>query len=218
MNEIAIKLQTMLESDDTVDSQVHVTAQDLYRTTQLETGYGQGGDVYNWPYFCHSIMQYLVWPDGLEQRLQNLRGRAEHDWDHIIVAGDLGIVLTTLDFMLSVSMNWRRSQTRAMLNYTSCGWTNHPDDQTIAMRPNSFRPMHVSKSVSYPLQRPGGPSRIRSGIAVLSIPAKMGQACSGNNYQSLSDRQISDGATGSTSTYTQRRTMRFRSDGRTLSV
>ncbi|MGC6418584.1 MAG: hypothetical protein ACON3Z_15785 [Bradymonadia bacterium] len=130
VNEIALKLQTMLESDEMVDSQVLVTAQDLYRTTQLETGYGQGGDVYNWPYFCHSIMQYLVWPDGLEQRLQNLRGMTEHDWDHIIVTGDPGIVLTTPGFhALGVhELATLAAEGDAQLHIL-VGWTNQPDDQ-----------------------------------------------------------------------------------------
>ena len=130
VDDIAIKLQTLLESADTVNSSVIVAAEDLYRTKQLDTGYGQGGDVYNWAYYCHSLMQYLVWPDDLEQRRQALRGLADHDWDHVIVTGDPGIILKTPGFHalgvheLATLVDEGDAQLHLLV-----GWTNQPDDQ-----------------------------------------------------------------------------------------
>ena len=37
-------------------------------------------------------MQYLMWPEGRDERLAQLSGNGVHDWDHVIIAGDPYIV------------------------------------------------------------------------------------------------------------------------------
>ncbi len=93
-DQIARDLQAILSGDNTLDDTINVVAEDIYRTQVITTGYGQRGDNYDWPYHCHSLAQYFVWPDGREGRLANLLGNGEHDWDHVVIAGDPHIVST----------------------------------------------------------------------------------------------------------------------------
>ena len=71
---IATELQNILSQDATLDAQVNVVAENLFRSKELVTGYGQGGDEYTWMYYCHSLAQYYFWPEGREDRLKNLSG------------------------------------------------------------------------------------------------------------------------------------------------
>jgi hypothetical protein len=91
-DQIAAELQNILSADGTLSADVNVVAEDIYRTKQLITGYGQGGDEYDWTYHCHSLAQYYFWPEGRSERLANLSGKGDTDWDQVIIGGDPTIV------------------------------------------------------------------------------------------------------------------------------
>ena len=91
---IVSELQSILSGDTTLPLAVNVVAEDLYRSKQHVTGYGQGGDEYSWTYYCHSLTQYYYWPEGREARLSNLAGQGGVDWDHVVIGGDPNIVST----------------------------------------------------------------------------------------------------------------------------
>ena len=89
---IVRELQSILNDDLEIEGAVTVIAEDIYRTRQVLTGLGSRGDSYDWMYSCHSLMQYLMWPEGRDERLAQLSGNGVHDWDHVIIAGDPYIV------------------------------------------------------------------------------------------------------------------------------
>ena len=95
---IADHLRNILTQDASVDLSINVVAEDLYRSQVETTGYGQGRDTYDWPYFCHSLAQYYFWPEGRAERRALLRGEGEHDWDYVVLAGDPHIISTLPGF------------------------------------------------------------------------------------------------------------------------
>jgi hypothetical protein len=94
-DQIAAELQSILSADATLSVDVNVVAEDMYRTKQLVTGYGQSGDEYNWFYYCHSFAQYYFWPEGRDARMANLAGQGAVDWDQVVIGGDPNIVSET---------------------------------------------------------------------------------------------------------------------------
>jgi hypothetical protein len=91
-DQIAAELQNILSADPSVSVSVNVVAEDIHRTQQIVTGYGQGGDEYTWTYMCHSLAQYYYWPEGRDARMENLAGNGDVDWDQVVIAGDPHIV------------------------------------------------------------------------------------------------------------------------------
>ena len=93
-DEVAMELQRILSADESLALNVNVVAENIHRSKELLTGYGQGGDEYSWTYYGHSLMQYYFWPEDRDERLRNLAGQGEADWDQVIIAGDPQIIAT----------------------------------------------------------------------------------------------------------------------------
>lgn len=89
------ELQNILAADPNISVDVYVESEDIYTSKQVATGVGQGGTANNMTYFRHSLMQYYYWPEGLENRKQNLSGNKDRDWDYVVIAADPYIVATT---------------------------------------------------------------------------------------------------------------------------
>ncbi len=92
---IAAELQSILSGDPSLSLDVNVVAEDVYRSAQIVTGYGQAGDEYDWAYHSHSLAQYYYWPEGRDERLAELAGDGELDWDQVIIGADPNIVAET---------------------------------------------------------------------------------------------------------------------------
>lgn len=91
---VAAELQRILTDDESIEVAVNVVAEDIHLSKDVLTGYGQGGEEYEWTYYGHSLVQYLFWPDGQAPRLANLAGEGEADWDQVVIAGDPYILST----------------------------------------------------------------------------------------------------------------------------
>jgi hypothetical protein len=91
----AEELQNILLADPEISVGVYVESEDIYTSKQVATGVGQGGSANNLTYHRHSLMQYYYWPEGLDNRNQNLSGNNAKDWDYVVIAADPYIVATT---------------------------------------------------------------------------------------------------------------------------
>jgi len=91
---IASQLQSILDGDGDVAIPVNVVAEDIHHSALITTGYGQGGDTYDWTYRAHSLTQYFYWPEGQADRMANLKGEGAVDWDHVVIAADPYIIAT----------------------------------------------------------------------------------------------------------------------------
>jgi hypothetical protein len=89
---IAEQLQAILDADPTNTLTAQVQAEDIYTSLMLTTGYGQNGANYDFVYYRHSLMQWYHWPEGIEDRKQQLLGEGDTDWDVVVLAADPHIV------------------------------------------------------------------------------------------------------------------------------
>jgi len=85
---IAAHLDSMLSQDLAGTNSVHVEFEDVYTSKVVRTAYNQAVSWYDVNYHRYSLAQYLFWPDGKAERLANLRGEGDHEWDYIIISGD----------------------------------------------------------------------------------------------------------------------------------
>ncbi len=90
----ASELQKILTSDTNITATVYVAAEDMYQNKQISVGLGSGGSTYDYTFSRHSLMQYYYWPEGYEDRMQNLAGNKDKDWDYVVIAADPYIVAT----------------------------------------------------------------------------------------------------------------------------
>ncbi len=67
---------------------VKVTYQDIYTTKDTPVGLGSVGKETPTTFHCHSLAQYVFWPQGREARLTNLHNKATTKWDYIYIVGD----------------------------------------------------------------------------------------------------------------------------------
>ncbi len=88
------ELQKILTGDTNVSTTVHVEAEDMYENKQISVGLGSGGDSYDYTFSRHSLTQYYYWPEGYEDRMQNVSGNKDKDWDYVVIAADPYIVAT----------------------------------------------------------------------------------------------------------------------------
>ena len=94
-NQIAEELQSILSADASINFDINVVAEDIHMSKVVTVGLGGGGTEYNWTHYSHSLMQYYYWPDGLDDRMANLRGDAGTDWDYVVIGADPYIISTT---------------------------------------------------------------------------------------------------------------------------
>lgn len=67
---------------------VKVTYQDIYATKETPVGLGSAGREMPTTFHCHSLAQYIFWPEGREARLANLQNKGTTKWDYIYIVGD----------------------------------------------------------------------------------------------------------------------------------
>jgi len=90
---VATELQNILSADEAVSLDVSVVAEDIYRTRSVPSGIA-GSFTAELTYSSHSLVQYFYWPDGRNERMDNLAGQGNEDWDHVVLAADPHIVAT----------------------------------------------------------------------------------------------------------------------------
>jgi len=86
-NQITIELQNILSADTSISIAVNVVAEDIYRTKNVTTGIANQ-ITSNLDYFCHSLVQYYYWPDEHQERMKNLAGLGNVDWDFVVIGAD----------------------------------------------------------------------------------------------------------------------------------
>jgi hypothetical protein len=82
---IATQLQAILDQSDGFSG--HVESRDIYSQKSIEFALGGGGDLYTWPFYRHSLLQYYYWPEPSIHK--ELKGQLEHQWDYVVFIGDL---------------------------------------------------------------------------------------------------------------------------------
>jgi hypothetical protein len=91
-NQISEELQNILSTNENLSIDVNVIAEDIHMSSLITVGLGGAGTEYNWTHHSHSLVQYYYWPEGYEDRIENLSGHGENDWDYVIIGADPYIV------------------------------------------------------------------------------------------------------------------------------
>lgn len=89
---IAAELENILSQDTSLNLEVHISFEDIYKEKVITYGLGQAGNTMNSYHYAHSLTQYYYWPDQQTERLKNLTGEAAHKWDYVVIAADPYIV------------------------------------------------------------------------------------------------------------------------------
>lgn len=99
LGSVAEQLTAILSEDENVTTAINVTYEDTYKAKELTVGLGSDAtNQYQYTHYAHSLMQYYYWPEGQTERLSNLKGDGEKDWDYVIIAADPYIVSKTPGF------------------------------------------------------------------------------------------------------------------------
>jgi len=85
---VATHLSSILSQDLAVTNSVHVEFEDVYTGKSVRTARNQSATWRDEYYYRYSLAQYIFWPEGKAERLANLRGEGDHEWDYIIISGD----------------------------------------------------------------------------------------------------------------------------------
>ena len=85
---IAEQLNNLISGDTAINLETHIVAEDIYQSKPVLFGLGGGGTEYTWNHHSHSLVQYYYWPDGFDDRHENLKGNGAHDWDYVIIGSD----------------------------------------------------------------------------------------------------------------------------------
>ena len=86
---VAEQLNAILTQDTKVTTAVHIEYEDTYRAKDILVGLGSDAtNQYEYTHYAHSLTQYYYWPEGREDRMSNLKGDKERDWDYVIIVGD----------------------------------------------------------------------------------------------------------------------------------
>ncbi len=91
-DKITTQLERILSQDASIDLEINVISEDIYKNKDIDYGLGQAGTVYNLTHFAHSLMQYYYWPEDYPERLENLAGNADYKWDYVVIAADPYII------------------------------------------------------------------------------------------------------------------------------
>lgn len=94
-NQIAAELQSILSADPSITANVNVVAEDIYKSKPVLYGLGGSGTEFTSTFYSHSLAQYYYWPEGLDDRMDNLSGNGAVDWDYVVIGADPHIVSTT---------------------------------------------------------------------------------------------------------------------------
>ncbi|MFT6338709.1 MAG: hypothetical protein ACI86M_003920 [Saprospiraceae bacterium] len=94
-DQIAVELESIISDDPTNSLNVNVVAEDIYMSKVVTTGLGGGGTEYEYTYYSHSLAQYYYWPEGQDDRMDNLTGNGDYDWDYVVISADPYIISKT---------------------------------------------------------------------------------------------------------------------------
>lgn len=61
---------------------------DIHATKDTPVALGSGGRETPTTFHCHSLAQYVFWPEGREARLANLQNKGPRKWDYVFIVGD----------------------------------------------------------------------------------------------------------------------------------
>lgn len=81
------ELQNILSNDTSIGLPTQVIAEDMYRSKTVATGIA-GQFTANRTYYLHTLMQYYYWPDGHDDRMDQLAGNLQTDWDYVVIQPD----------------------------------------------------------------------------------------------------------------------------------
>lgn len=90
---VAEELRTILTEDAKVTAEIHIEYEDTYKDKTMMVGLGSDtGNQYEYTHYAHSLLQYYYWPEGQQERMANLKGAGEKDWDYVVIAADPYII------------------------------------------------------------------------------------------------------------------------------
>nr|WP_298926486.1 hypothetical protein [uncultured Allomuricauda sp.] len=96
---VAEQLTSILTADTKVTTAVNVEYEDTYRAKSLTVGLGSDtNNLFEYTHYAHSLLQYYYWPEGQTERMSNLKGDNEKDWDYVVIAADPYIISKTPGF------------------------------------------------------------------------------------------------------------------------
>lgn len=101
---IAAELNSILSQDANNTAITYVEAEDMYKAKEVSVALGSSGTPTNYTHYSHSLAQYYYWPEGRENRLENLSGNRDKKWDYIVIAADPYLV-STLPGYYSLGVN-----------------------------------------------------------------------------------------------------------------
>jgi hypothetical protein len=84
---VADSLREIL-SKDAAAGKAKVVFEEVYRKKTLPTAVGGSGKNFDFTYHCYSLAQFVTWPEGRDDRLKNIRGKAGTKWDVVVLVGD----------------------------------------------------------------------------------------------------------------------------------
>lgn len=61
---------------------------DIHATKDTPVGLGSAGRETPTTFHCHSLAQFIFWPEGREARLANLQNNGPKKWDYVFIVGD----------------------------------------------------------------------------------------------------------------------------------
>ncbi len=91
-NTVATELDNILSQDASIDLEVNIVFEDIYKEKMVTFGLGQAGNTFVDNHYCHSLMQYYYWPENQTERLDNLASQAAFKWDYVVIGADPYIV------------------------------------------------------------------------------------------------------------------------------
>ena len=89
---VAQELRSIFESDSSIDLDIIVKEEDIFRSVPVTIGLGGNGAEYEYTHYVHSLLQYYYWPENQESRMNNLMGNEDTDWDYVVITADPYIV------------------------------------------------------------------------------------------------------------------------------
>lgn len=82
----------LLAEPSSKDMEINIVSENIYKEKTVTLGLGGNGTIYNWNHYAHSLLQYYYWPEGKQQRMDNLSGNAGYNWDYVVLAADPNII------------------------------------------------------------------------------------------------------------------------------
>ncbi|WP_346883708.1 hypothetical protein [uncultured Algibacter sp.] len=92
------ELNNILSQDNAISTPINIEYKDTYKVADVDVNLGSGNQILTYKHYAHSLVQYYYWPDNQDERLANLKGEGDKDWDYVIIAADPYIVSKTPGF------------------------------------------------------------------------------------------------------------------------